>query len=82
MSNADKLFRIHRTCYELLEARGYIVARVGAQQQSCTQTWHIPTQEHLERTKEEFIHEYGEDPKRDDLTILAPKQDDPANQVE
>lgn len=38
-------------------------------------------QEHLERTKEEFISQFGEDPKREDLTILAPKQDDPANQV-
>lgn len=38
-------------------------------------------QEHLERTKEEFINQYGEDPKREDLTILAPKQDDPTNQV-
>lgn len=38
-------------------------------------------QEQLEKTKEEFVAEFGLEPRRDELTILAPKQDDPNNQV-
>ena len=32
-------------------------------------------------TKETFQGRFGDDPRRDDLTLLAPKQDDPTEQV-
>ena len=32
-------------------------------------------------TKDGFADRFTEDPKKDDLTILAPKQDDPTDQV-
>lgn len=32
-------------------------------------------------TKEAFAERFSEDPKKDDLTILAPRQDDPTDQV-
>ena len=30
---------------------------------------------------EAFIERYGQEPGKDDLTVLAPKQDDPTEQV-
>lgn len=38
-------------------------------------------QDDLEETRDAFIHKYSEEPKRDDLTLLAPKQEDPTEQV-
>lgn len=32
-------------------------------------------------TKDDFQERFGPEPKKDDLTILAPKQDDPTDQV-
>lgn len=32
-------------------------------------------------TKDAFAEKYGEQPRRDDLTYIAPKQDDPTEQV-
>ena len=32
-------------------------------------------------TKEEFGQKYGDQPRRDDLTFIVPKQDDPTEQV-
>ena len=31
--------------------------------------------------KQTFREQYSEDPKREDLTVLVPKQDDPTEQV-
>lgn len=33
-------------------------------------------------SKEGFRERFSDDPRRDDLTILAPKQDDPTEQVQ
>ena len=33
-------------------------------------------------TKETFQEKFSENPRRDDLTLLAPKQDDPTEQVQ
>lgn len=32
-------------------------------------------------TKEHFKDKFSEEPRKDDLTVLAPKQDDPTEQV-
>lgn len=32
-------------------------------------------------TKEAFAEKYGDQPRRDDLTFIVPKQDDPTEQV-
>ncbi len=32
-------------------------------------------------SKEAFRDRFGDDPRKDDLTVLAPKQDDPTDQV-
>ena len=32
-------------------------------------------------TKEGFRERFSDDPRKDDLTVLAPKQDDPTEQV-
>ena len=33
-------------------------------------------------TKDTFQEKFSENPRRDDLTLLAPKQDDPTEQVQ
>lgn len=38
-------------------------------------------QDELDMTKETFRERFSDDPRKDDLTILAPKQDDPTEQV-
>lgn len=38
-------------------------------------------QDELNMTKDIFQSRFGDDPRRDDLTLLAPKQDDPTEQV-
>lgn len=35
----------------------------------------------LNTTKEEFRDKFGENPRKDDLTILVPRQDDPTEQI-
>lgn len=38
-------------------------------------------QDDLEESKDQFIQKFSEEPKRDDLTLLAPKQEDPTDQM-
>ncbi len=38
-------------------------------------------QDELNMSKEAFRDRFGDDPRKDDLTVLAPKQDDPTDQV-
>ena len=38
-------------------------------------------QDELHMSKEGFKDRFGDDPRKDDLTVLAPKQDDPTEQV-
>ena len=38
-------------------------------------------QDELDMDKQTFREQYSEDPKREDLTVLVPKQDDPTEQV-
>ena len=38
-------------------------------------------QDDLDETRDAFIQKFSEEPKRDDLTLLAPKQEDPTDQV-
>ncbi|BDA50058.1 DNA-directed RNA polymerases I, II, and III subunit RPABC1 [Coccomyxa sp. Obi] len=64
MDNMTKLYRIRKTCLEMLNDRGYLIA-----------------QDELHMTKEGFKDRFGDDPRKDDLTILAPKQDDPTEQI-
>lgn len=41
----------------------------------------LSQQADLNATRDSFADHYSEDPKKDDLTILAPKQDDPTDQA-
>ncbi len=43
--------------------------------------WECCTQEELNMSKEAFRDRYGENPRKDDLTILLPRQDDPTEQA-
>lgn len=38
-------------------------------------------QEDLEATKDKFRDTWGDNPKKDELTVLVPKQDDPTQQI-
>jgi len=126
MDNCTKLFRIKKTCLEMLHDRGYLVSQV-----TCTRSPHshllacgasaavlflvshysVPLllctsvllhfvarpgrrqgskahklsctdeQEDLDMDKATFREQYSEDPTREDLTTLVPKQDDPTEQV-
>eukprot|EP00873_Tetraselmis_striata_P035384 jgi/Tetstr1/455648/TSEL_042459.t1 len=64
MDNATKLFRIRRTCLQMLRDRGYLVSEAE-----------------LNQTKESFTDKFGDEPLRDQLTILVCKQDDPTDQI-
>ena len=41
----------------------------------------LPSQEDMEMTKDGFMERFGELPRKDDLTILAPKREDPTEQA-
>jgi len=41
----------------------------------------LSEQDDLEETRDIFTQKFSEEPKRDDLTLLAPKQEDPTDQV-
>lgn len=41
----------------------------------------LGAQEELNLSKEAFRERYGENPRKEDLTILVPRQDDPTEQV-
>ncbi|KAK9903534.1 hypothetical protein WJX75_008157 [Coccomyxa subellipsoidea] len=64
MDNMTRLYRIRKTCLEMLNDRGYLIA-----------------QDELHMSKEGFKDRFGDDPRKDDLTVLAPKQDDPTEQI-
>ncbi len=38
-------------------------------------------QAELETTKEVFREKFGDEPKKDDLTLMVPKRDDPSIQI-
>jgi len=61
---ALRFFRVRRTCLEMLNDRGYLVAS-----------------EDLQMDLDGFTERYGSEPGKDDLTVLAPKQDDPTEQI-
>lgn len=42
---------------------------------------YLVSQKELERTKDEFRNEFGDEPRRDDLTVFVPKVDDPTEQI-
>lgn len=64
LDNATRLFRVRKTCLEMLNDRGYLIG-----------------QDDLEESRDAFISKFSEEPKRDDLTLLAPKQEDPTDQM-
>lgn len=64
MDPLTRMWRIRRTCFQMLNSRGYLVP-----------------QSDLNMTKEEFRNQYGESPRKDDLVVLVPRQDDPTEQV-
>ncbi|KAL3156191.1 hypothetical protein ABBQ32_012476 [Trebouxia sp. C0010 RCD-2024] len=64
LDNATRLFRVRKTCLEMLKDRGYLVS-----------------DEDLLESRDTFISKFSEEPKRDDLTLLSQKQEDPTDQV-
>ncbi|KAJ9512959.1 hypothetical protein QJQ45_029094 [Haematococcus lacustris] len=64
MDHLTKMYRIRRTCLQVLKDRSYLVS-----------------QHELELTKEAFRDRYGEMPRKEDLTILVPRIDDPTEQI-
>mmetsp|Transcript_21427 Transcript_21427/g.59502 ORF Transcript_21427/g.59502 Transcript_21427/m.59502 type:complete len:203 (-) Transcript_21427:187-795(-) len=64
MDNATKLYRVRRTCLQMLRDRGYLVAEAE-----------------LDQAKDQFTDRFGDEPIRDQLTILVCKQDDPTDQI-
>lgn len=48
---------------------------------SCLHFGHRLSQVDLEETRDQFIARFSEEPKREDLTLLNPKQEDPTDQV-
>uniref|UniRef100_A0A061QSZ9 DNA-directed RNA polymerase II subunit E n=1 Tax=Tetraselmis sp. GSL018 TaxID=582737 RepID=A0A061QSZ9_9CHLO len=64
MDNATKLFRVRRTCLQMLRDRGYLIAEAE-----------------LNQTKEQFTDKHGDEPSRENLTVLVCKQDDPTDQI-
>eukprot|EP00238_Polyblepharides_amylifera_P014042 CAMPEP_0196576568 /NCGR_PEP_ID=MMETSP1081-20130531/5789_1 /TAXON_ID=36882 /ORGANISM="Pyramimonas amylifera, Strain CCMP720" /LENGTH=186 /DNA_ID=CAMNT_0041895207 /DNA_START=248 /DNA_END=808 /DNA_ORIENTATION=- len=42
---------------------------------------YLLSQKELERTKDQFREDFGEDPNRANMTILVPKKDDPTEQI-
>ena len=115
MDNLTKLYRIRKTCLEMLNDRQYLIGQVcpslslkspyvyamwpaillhmggllctlchqGQTRLGCK---HLTKkldamQDELNMSKEAFRDRFGDDPRKDDLTVLAPKQDDPTDQV-
>lgn len=64
MDFAQRMYRIRRTCLEMLFDRGYLI-----------------TEEERDATKDVFNEKFGADVRREDLTIMASKKDDPTEQV-
>lgn len=64
LDNATRLFRVRKTCLEMLLDRGYLVG-----------------EEDLHESRDTFISKFSEEPKRDDLTLLSQKQEDPTDQI-
>lgn len=64
MDQLTKLFRIRKTCMEMLKDREYLVS-----------------DDDINMNKETFREHFGENPKREDLTIMMPKQSDLTEQV-
>jgi hypothetical protein len=48
---------------------------------TCYKAHTLSEQDDLEETRDIFTQKFSEEPKRDDLTLLAPKQEDPTDQV-
>ena len=96
LDNATRLFRVRKTCLEMLRDRGYAVAPVlifllaAAPRRLSVVTDERPAfhshlvcvwQEDLDESRDAFISKFSEEPKRDDLTLLCFKDDDPSDQV-
>ncbi|KAL4450102.1 hypothetical protein ABPG77_010771 [Micractinium sp. CCAP 211/92] len=64
MDFTTRMYRIRKTCLEMLADRGYLI-----------------TDEEKEATRDQFIDKFGADVRREDLTIMASKVDDPTEQI-
>lgn len=64
MDFAQRMYRIRKTCLEMLLDRGYLI-----------------TDEEKDASRESFMDKFGPDVRREDLTIMASKKDDPTEQV-
>ncbi|KAG5176901.1 RNA polymerase Rpb5, C-terminal domain-containing protein [Tribonema minus] len=64
----SKLFRIRKTCLKMLSKRGYNVAdeHISGSNASATQR---------------FIEQFGDNPSREQMTILVEKVDDPSDRI-
>eukprot|EP00890_Picochlorum_soloecismus_P005261 jgi/Picsp_1/5736/NSC_03095-R1_protein len=66
MDSCTRLYRVRKTCLEMLQDRGYVVTS----EENATAD-----------NKDAFIEKYGEDPRRDDLTVFVSKRDDPTDHI-
>lgn len=64
MDFTTRMYRIRKTCLEMLADRGYLI-----------------TDEEKEATREQFVDKFGADVRREDLTIMASKVEDPTEQI-
>ncbi|KAI8111673.1 hypothetical protein M9435_004172 [Picochlorum sp. BPE23] len=66
MDQCTRLYRVRKTCLEMLQDRGYVIT---SEENSTAEN------------KDSFKVKYGEEPRRDDLTIFVSKRDDPTDHI-
>ena len=116
MDETTRLYRIYKTCLEMLHDRKYVVLEVRGRPSSATATppptlacsaadapptgVFVPSalcapllevvlmvaspsaaQDELTMTKDGFREKFGDEPRKDDVTILSSRQEDPTDQV-
>lgn len=64
MDETTRLYRIYKTCLEMLHDRKYVVL-----------------EDELTMSKDGFREKFGDEPRKDDVTLLSSRQEDPTDQI-